>query len=134
MPAVSSPDDAAAPSAVPGGSSFLPFESILDNQFSANEDADTVGESDTPLDVFDAAIPSSEPPVDSLTALLTASLPGARPLLRKDEIDQSTTTRGSIKKDRPAVDPTALLLLAVQNAVGPLDPSPAPSAPEFSTP
>ncbi|HEX7797368.1 MAG TPA: flagellar hook-length control protein FliK [Vicinamibacterales bacterium] len=93
------------------------------------KDADDVGETDAPLAVLDATIPTSQPPIDSLAALLTASLPGTRPLLRKDEIDQSTTTQGSIKKDRPAVDPTALLLLAAQSVVRQLDTSPAPSAP-----
>jgi flagellar hook-length control protein FliK len=129
-PAVSSPDDPAAPSAVtPDGNSFLPFESILDEQSSANQEMDDVGEIDALLDVHDAAVPASQPPIDSLAALLATSLPGTRPLLRKDEIDPSTTTQGSIKKDKPALDPTALLLLAVQNAVRQLDASPAPPAP-----
>src|SRR6476661_2692285 len=119
MPAVSSPDDPAAPSAVSGGSSSLPFESILDNQFSANEDADTVGETDAPLDVFDAAIPASEPPVDSLTALLTASLPGTRPLLRKDEIDQSTTTQGQLGTS-PATSTSGVKAANVGEADAPL--------------
>jgi flagellar hook-length control protein FliK len=97
------------------------------------KDADDIGETDAPLDVLDATIPPSQSPVDALAALLAASLPGTRPWLRKDEIDQSTTTQASIKRDKPAVDPTALLLLAAQNAARQLDMSPASSAPAPST-
>src|SRR5215471_7724345 len=101
MPAASSPDDAAAASVVTSdGNSFLPFESILDEQSSANQEADDVGETDAPLQVFDAALPASQPPVDSLAALLTAFIPGTRPLLRKDEIEQSTTTSRAINNDK----------------------------------
>jgi hypothetical protein len=134
-PAASSLDDPAAPSAVTSdGNSFLPFASILDEQSSANQEADDVGEADAALDVVDAAVPASQTAVDSLAGLLTASIPGAGPLLRKDEIDRSPTMQGLIKRDTRSVDPTALLLQAVQSAVAQLDMSPAPSTPAPSVP
>ena len=126
-PAASSSDDPAAPSAViSNGKNFLPFESILDGQSVANESTDDVGDADVPLDALETTVPAAQAAIDSLTALLTASAPGTRPLQRKDEINQSGTIQGSIKKDKPVVDPTALLLLAAQNVVGPLDTLQAP--------
>src|SRR5690242_17365099 len=134
MPAASSLDDAAAPSAVtPDGNSSLPFASILDEQSSANQDADDVSEADAPLEIFDAAVPAFRPPVDGLAALLTASLPGTRSWLREGNIDQSTTTQGSIDKDKPAVDPTVLLLQAALSSVTQRGMPSAPAAPAPST-
>jgi flagellar hook-length control protein FliK len=129
MPAASSSDDSAAPSAVThNGSSFSLFESILDEQSAADEGTgtDNVGGADVPLDVLETAAPAAQTAIDSLAALLTASIPGTRPLLRKDEINQSVMSLGSIKKDKPAVDPSALLLLAAQNVVRQLDELQAP--------
>ena len=129
MPAASSSDDPAGPSAVThDGNSFLPFESLLDEQSVVNEGTEDVGDADLPLDVLDTAVPAAQAAIDSLAALLTASVPGTPPLRRNDESDRSATIQGSIKKDKSAVDPTVLLLLAAQNVVRQLGTLQAPPA------
>src|SRR5262244_1258637 len=100
MPAGSASDDAAAPSAVTlKRGNFLPFESVLDGQSVANQGIDEVGEPDSPLDGPDPTIPAGQAAIDSLATRLTATLSGTRPLLRKDDINQSAAIQESTKKD-----------------------------------
>src|SRR5262245_58482379 len=106
MPAGSSSDDAAAPSAVSlNGGSFLLFKSVLDGQSMSNQGTDEVGEADASLDVLETTIPARQAAIDSLATLLTASFSGTRPLPRKDDINKSAAITGPNKDNQRNVEP-----------------------------
>lgn len=122
-----SSDDSTGPSAATHHTSSSPFASILDEQSAPNDGTGDVGDADRPIDDLETKLPAAQAGIDSRGGRPTASVPGKRPLPRKDEIDHSATIRRS-SKDTSPVDPTALLVLAAQNVVRQLDTLQAPAA------
>src|SRR5262245_49916575 len=109
-----------------GAQGGLPFEVILDDQTDArDEDAGEVGGADLPVDLRDpavqAAVAAIETVSESLASLLIALEQGIQGLqVGRDDLKDSIAI-ASIGKDKPANEAAALLLLASQNLLKPIE-------------